>query len=356
MPISVKELRLSLVWTKAFYQDSNLPVLADPAQYIHAFDQARSSSSQPWQLPWISGRPQHFWQYYLKPVAPDNFEHVTNSNARSYFVPLRVPRMSDAVARDGAAATFEGYCFPHSTAVIATICLRPEPGLSLTDAGALALATRNADYQLTWKDNAPATHGTLQSLAQKIVDRVNALAQIAPAALGTPLGYPITITTIIDADGEEKTDPAILGQTLKALLALRSDWRTLDIPIPATTADSDIAQLLPFERGRAIWNPTHFSAVEAKGRRTANGCYHRNLTLAAMQTAALLALLVRAEEVLADPNGQLFAVSFKDVSNAIKLLAELSAGDDTTYRSWSIRHQISFHTDRIKAVASKLGE
>jgi len=354
MPISVKELRLSLIWTKAFYQDSNLPILADPAQYVPAFDQARLSAAGPWLLPWIAGRPQHFWQYYLKPVAPDNFENVSSADARSCFVPLRVAPMAEVVARDGAEATFEGFCFPHSVAVTATIRLRPDPALALADVATLAIATRNADYQITWKDK--ATHGTLQSLAEKVVNRVHALAKIAPAAVGTPLGYPITIATIIDADGEEKSDPAILGETLKALLALRSDWRTLQIETPPTTADSGVPQLLANDRGRAIWNPGHFSAVEERGRRTANGCYHRNLTLATMQTAALTELIVRAEEVLADPRGQLLAISFRDVSKAIMLLNDLSEGQFTTYRSWSMKHQISFYTDRIKGVAAKLGQ
>ena len=156
------------------------PALAFDFCDMQAFDGARSLSALgPWLLPWIPGRPQHFWQYYLKPVAPDNFENVTSANARAYFVPLRVPSMAEVVGRDGPTATFEGYCFPHSVAVAATIRLRPNTSLSLMDVATLAIATRNADYQLTWKDKAPATHGTLQSLAQKVIDRVHALAQLS---------------------------------------------------------------------------------------------------------------------------------------------------------------------------------
>jgi hypothetical protein len=345
-----------MVWTKVFYQDYNLPILADPEQYIQAFDQARLAKSPSWLLPWLPGHAQHFWQYYLKQAAPDNFEHITSTNARAFFVPLRIPPTAEVVARDGTQATLEGFCFPYSAAVAATIRLRPRQPLSFADTAALAIAARNADYNLTWKDKSPATHGTLQSLADKIVSRVHSLARIPLDAVGTPLSNPITIATVIDADGEDNTDPAIFGNMLRALLALRSDWQTVEFKTSDTSAaDPHERQLLPEDRGRAVWIPKNFSAALKKGRRTTNGCYHRNLTLAAMQTAALTALIVRAQEVLADPKRMLLEISPGDVSQAVTLLNDLSKGEQTTYRSWSLAHQIGFHADDINGVAAQLG-
>ena len=106
MPILVRELRLSLVWSKVFAGDANLPSLADPNAYQSAFEGARQSGTvpHPWLIPWIGGYPQHFWQFYLKAAAPGNFQEVKASDARSFFVPLRIPPFCRVAARNGTTA------------------------------------------------------------------------------------------------------------------------------------------------------------------------------------------------------------------------------------------------------------
>ena len=117
----------------------------------------------------------------MQPVAPTNFQSVSVADARDYFVPLRLPPCANnAVTRDGTIATLEGFCFPYNVGVLATVHVRPPKPLPLADMVDAAIAARNADFQLTWKDNQPATHGALQSLADKIVERVHAIALATP--------------------------------------------------------------------------------------------------------------------------------------------------------------------------------
>lgn len=386
MAIFVNELRLSLVWNKVFLKDTNLPHLADPDQYKDAFEKAHTVE-EPWMLPWITGHRQHFWQYYLQPVEPSNFQDLSAVNARAFFVPLRLPACAQVIARDGTVATIEGFCFPHSVGIVATIHVRPPHPLPLLQMVDAAVAARNADFQLVWKNKTPATHGALQGLADKMVERVHDLALTDAAAVGRPLPFPITVATVIDADMQtsapstvpvappetsaansaavsgatiscrgETFDDESFGHALNALCLLQPGWkkRKFDGGLP-DFADPALPQLLAIERGRAIWLPHRFSAAEAKGRKTALGCYHRNLTLASLQTAALTALIGRADEVLADAKGKLLSLQPKEVARAIDLLGKLKGGDYSTYRSWSLRHQIGFHDERIARVSKKLG-
>src|SRR6266849_2288973 len=147
MSILVKELRLSLIWTKVFLKDTNLPSLADPDQYTGSFEKARKGQGPDgsWILPWITGHRQHFWEYYLQPVEPSNFETISASNARAYFVPLRLPPCAQGIAKDGTVATLEGFCFPYSVGVVATVHVRPPESLALLQMVDAAIAARNAD-------------------------------------------------------------------------------------------------------------------------------------------------------------------------------------------------------------------
>lgn len=394
MAVLVKELRLSLIWNKSFYKDTNLPRLADLERYKEAFEKARQSNgvSGPWWLPWIGDHRQHFWQFYLQPVAPANFEAVSAPDARAYFVPLRLPPSAQAVARDGTVATLEGFCYPHSVGVLATIYVRPPEPLPLAQMVDATITARNADFQFVWKDKTPATHGALQSLADKIVERVHALALDNPSAVGKPLPFPITIATVIDAEitadppaasvatstttpsgssqppeaanknlkpagatGAEVTSEVMLGRALNALCALTQGWRSEKFEGFPDSLDPQRDQVAGIARGRASWLRRHFSDVEVKGRKTALGCYHRNLALATLQTSALTALLTRANDVLDDPKGRLLLLQRDDVVRAIDLLHKLESGDFSTYRTWALQHQIGFYADRLTKLSQKLG-
>jgi len=356
MPITVSELRLSMVWNKVFAKDSNLPSLSDPAVYRTAFREAAAGGPDAaWLTPWIAEHPQHFWQYYLSPVTDTSFQKVEAADARSYFVPLRVAPFAHARARDGMEATLEGFCYPQSTAVVATVRLRPASPLTMPELVNAAVNARTADYNLSWVDpNRPATHGALQSLADKVLGYLHELVGIDATAVGLPLPPPITLATVIDAEGEDHD--GVLEQSLMALCSLRAGWQKAKLAFESEgPAQSWGDRLGAIGKGRSIWLPNQFSAVQTKGRKTALGCYHRNVTLASMQTAALLSLVGRADEILMDPNGHLISISPGEVEQAIKILGLLERGEETTYRCWSMLHQTSFYTANIQRVSAKLG-
>lgn len=358
MPILVNELRISLLWTKVFAGDANMPSLADPQEYQSAFTAARlpgPAAAGPWLLPWIAGYPQRFWQYYLKRPAPGNFQEISVSDARSWFVPLRILPFSFLNARDGTTATLEGYCHPHSAAVIGTLRLRPAAGLPLYDAVDAAIAARNADYNLQWKDaSIPETHGVLDNLADKVIQRVHKQAGIDSDAIGVPLPPPITTATVIDAQGDEQED--LVLRALHGLSWLRSTWKRSKLV--EEMPDPDHQSGIAIGKGRAIWLPERFCPSQPKGRKVSLGCYHRNLTMAAMQTAALAALVGRADDIFGDPKGRLIAISPMEVKRAIERLDQIGSGgsDYFTYRSWTTQYQISFYKDRIDRVRQKLGQ
>jgi hypothetical protein len=356
MPITVSEFRLSMVWNKVFAKDTNLPSLADPAVYRTAFgDAAAGGPNAAWLMPWIAGHPQHFWQYYLSPVTDTSFQLIKAADARSYFVPLRVAPFAHAKSRDGVEATLEGFCYPHSTAVVATVRLRPESPMTMPETVNAAVTARNADYNLSWADpKRTATHGALQSLADKAVGYLHELVRIDATALGVPLPPPITIATVIDAKGED--DDGVLEQSLLALCPLRPGWQKAKLEFESEgPPQSNGDRLGAIGKGRSIWLPNQFSDVLTKGRKTALGCYHRNVTLASMQTAALVSLVGRADEVLLDPNGRLISISPGEVEQAIRIVELLKSGDDTTYRCWSMLHQTSYYAPNIARVSAKLG-
>ncbi len=356
MPITVSELRLSMVWNKVFVRDSNLPSLSDPAVYRTAFRSAAAGApNAAWLTPWIAEHPQHFWQYYLSPVTDTSFQTVKGEDARRYFVPLRVAPFARAKTPDGTEATLEGFCYAHSTAVVATVRLRPAAALTMPEIVNAAVKARTADYNLSWVDvSRPATHGALQSLADKVLAYLHELVGIDATAVGLPLPPPITIATVIDAQGDD--DDGVLDQSLMALCSLRPGWQKAKLAFESEgTAQSWGDRLGAIGKGRSVWLPNHFSAVQTKGRKTALGCYHRNLTLASMQTAALVSLVGRADEVLMDPNGHLIKISPDEIIQAIGILGSLERGEEDTYRCWSMLHQTSFYAKYIQRVSEKLG-
>lgn len=186
--------------------------------------------------PWKTGEAQHFWQYYLQPVSPGSFEAVTPEMARKYFVPLRAPSCAQVATRSGVQGTLEGFCFPHGLGVLATLHLRPDEPLPLLVVD-YAFQACHADFGLTWKIGEDATHGDLCSLADKIIERL--LAKVLDGAVprGKPLSSPLTIATIIDADGVRNSTaskvPSGLDLALTALCQLQpehGEMQSLRVP------------------------------------------------------------------------------------------------------------------------------
>jgi hypothetical protein len=148
----------------------------------------------------------------------------------------------------------------------------------------------------------------------------------------------------------------MLARALTALCNLNWGGRSAAPGDPSEELDPEKrnGHGLVLERGRAFWLRHHFSDVESKGRKTAIGCYHRNISLATMQVSALAAVVTRASEVL-DAKGKLLRLQRADVVQAIKLLNLLRGNTFSTYQSWVLQEHIKFYADRIEQLTQQLG-
>ena len=120
-------------------------------------------------------------------------------------------------------------------------------------------------------------------------------------------------------------------------------------------------RLFALERGRAIWIPEHYSDLpiytgdeKYRLRQRSLGCYHRNLTMAVLQTRGLINLVRRSNEFLSDKSQISFLIS-NPVKKSAEMLNKLYLGDEETYRSWSVKHHISYNLEMIKQVCEAVG-
>jgi len=359
MSILVNELRLSLVWMKAFAKDELMPYLEDRDRYEEEFTGAKSGHGE-WLLPWQREELQHFWQYYLNTAETGDLENVEAERAWDYLMPLRAPNWARIVTQQGLRLTLEGYCFPHSVGVVATAFINPVSPLPLNKMVDMAVKVRRADYAVAWPDGGDPTHGSLDNLADALIGRLHQKV-LGQDPRGRPLSEPLTIATVIDAAGVWNAKTNLVPQiesALSGLCRLQPGWRKAS-PKPGgvalwrgEAATGDCLYLL--ERGRAIWMPKHFVETEPKIKRRALGCFHRNQALAALQTRSLTTLVRRAYEFL--PAGPISFQLSNPVKRAIHVLKDLYLGEKTTYHTGSLRHQISYNMEMIEQVGQAVGE
>ena len=374
MTITVKELRLSLVWTKSFSKAEWMPYLADSHRYKSEFKLARQQKGD-WLLPWQPGEWQHFWQYYLHTSEDGDLDKVDASTAWDYLVPLRAPTRAQVGHLPAAVkrVSLEGFCFPHSVGVIATLFLPFEKPLSLAEAVEQAVRARHYKmYGVTWQDDDKKSHGSLQGLANELIDRLHARV-LGGTPRGLDLSEPITIATVIDAndvwsDAAAK-EVAAIDRALYGLCVLKPGWKRgsmKDLVVHGREPlDPDLVpnanRLYTVKLGRAVWVPSHFSEMFGgyedptyRVRVRVLGCYHRNLSLATLQTRGLIHVARRAHEFLAEKSPISLLIS-NSTRNAVEILNKLHLGDMQTYRTWSAAYHIGFHLDMLKQVGAAVG-
>ncbi|HLO17697.1 MAG TPA: hypothetical protein VK206_22900 [Anaerolineales bacterium] len=371
MPIKVKELRLSFVWTKSFSKDVLMPYLSDSGRYKREFNQAILNQGS-WSLPWLPGERQHFWQYYLNTAEIGDLEKVDAERAWKFLIPLRAPASAQIPPTNDMRISFEGFCFPHSVGVIATIFIHPLTTGRLIDTVGRAVKARHTQYNVLWRDNGTKTHGSLQSLAGELIDKLHQKA-LGETPQGERLSEPITIATVVDASGAWAAKPGkektTIDRALFGLCRLEAGWEKGGM---AGLIDSDFKpvtegrrpedqRLYALERARAIWLPEHFAdtpvyseEAQYSPRARALGCYHRNLAIATLQAQSLVKLVKRAFDFL--PQSQVSLQISGPVKRAVRILNSLYIGEVETYRSWSLKHQISYSVDLIKQVGQAIGE
>jgi hypothetical protein len=357
MGINVIETRLSLAWVKAFDKDTLLPYLASSRRYQDEFDKAKAGTGR-WLLPWTVGERQHFWQYYLGTSGTGDLANVDARTAWACLMGLRTPNCANVAAPPGVRITLEGYGFPHSVGVLATAFIRPTTPVPLSEMVDLARRCRGTQYDISWTGGGQPTHGSLDSLADALMDRLHQ-ELLGQTPHGNPLSSPLTIATVVNATGPEALSDQGSSDELDQALARLCELgggpgRPTHGSWLGDGSDPVRDRLTSIDRGRAIWMPKHFSDQPSTTFRVrALGCYHRNLSVATLQARSLTALLRRAEDFL--PREAISPRLVQPAQAAIGLLRDLKAGNSNTYQSWSLHDQIGFYDDLIARVAQVLG-
>jgi len=357
MPILINELRLSLVWIHAYAKDKLLPYLAHKNRYTVEFAQAKAGTGA-WMLPWEAGQRQHFWEYYLYTAEIGGLDDVDAERAWQHLIPLRTATLARVTTPEGLRVTLEGYGFPHSVGVVATVLVQPAPPMSPLETVDRFVSARSADYDVKWKDGGEPTHGSLDNLAEALMDRLHQKL-LGQSTSGLSVSSPISVATVIDASGVQQAasqDKAEVTRALAGLCRLHLGWKTAPVKQEDLIKDDENGDLFyQEERGRAIWMPRYFSGVTEKIRRRALGCYHRNQAFAALQTRSLLTLVRRAGEILSNKEPIPILIS-QPVGSAVRLLNDLYLGERVTYRSRFLINQIEHNIKRVVSVGQLLGE
>jgi hypothetical protein len=359
MTTQFKNFKLSLIWVETipaiFAQELGAAApyafLGKPGQFAKKFDELKApgGSSKALGLPWQKPQGHHFWKHYF---AGRHAGDISGADAWKNLVPLRgeMPfkitlEPPDPPGPSKPRVTFEVFYTPQGLGLVANAYYRGKDK-SIEEIAALAHAFR---YRYRFRMEAERAGGgmSLQSAADR------ALAAVRVQAFGNAeafAGYdqPFTIATFVqgqtDNPDQEVRDGSPVHRVLEALTGWNENFATMNVektPIASaklairTRADSDLVYAR--KGGRAIWLPREFGTSPARPRLS---CYHRNITLASLQTMSLgecVGLVARRLE-RGEKVSPLLLARAKAAARALDVLA---SGDRTaTYRTMSIDAQI----------------
>jgi hypothetical protein len=368
MSMIVHDLRLACIWTRAGAPDLPL-LLRSREHYEAAFDRARHGGGT-WTLPWRADDPDRnrFWRTYLERAT---LQSVSGEQAWRHLMPLRAQPLVQIVPQDLAPtarpvqSAVAGLGYPHGAGVIVMLTFRTSSPLEeMVDT---VIAARQSRYQVTWLRDGSQQVLSLDDLATRLLNRL--LEELAGHADVPPIrtGEPLTVATVIDGSGVDPTHDLTPGDALHHALAglatLHPRWkRHPRIPLDTTTRlpikenQLDRGDLLyATETSRVIWFPSYFRENLYAQRRCYHlGHYHRNITLATMQTSSLLDLIRRAVATLDRyPQQPLDLEESARVKYAAGLLGRLYGGRGA-YATWAVRHQIAPYADLVSRIRQGL--
>ena len=379
MTTQFENFHLSFIWVETipaiFAQelgDAPCAFLGKPGQFAKIFNDLKASaeSKEPiagealkhLQLPWPKPRGHHFWKYYF---AGQHAGQISGTDAWNSRVPLRTKTATvyTVAATDPPEPItpkiiFEVFCTPQGVAVVVTVYYRGEPK-SLEEITALAHAVR---YRYRFRTGQHAGGGmSLESAA------TDALADARKRAFGNASAFagnnqPFTIATFVQGHTDEPdvADGTPAHRALEALTGWNQGWPTMPLDTAAVATaklavHSRTASDLVYarERGRAIWLPREFERPSPVCPPRLS-CYHRNLTLASLQTMSLgecVGWVARRRQ-----SGQkIQPLLLQRARKSARILDLLASGDaTTTYRTMSVNRQIEAAKWRpsIKVVTS----
>lgn len=349
MPVKIDELRLSLIRVQALPNlvaaDAPLAFLGDSLGYEQAF--SNSGSTGQFGLPWPKLLGQHFWEHYLGNIGLKDF---TGAKAWKFLVPFFGPSLAkiSMTVASVKRISAEGYLYPHAVAGVITVVLQDNlPLAKIVDTAVNLVNTER--YDILWPDKTTSDQLSLEGLSVHLLDHLSHLVLGTSAQNTGHLAPLFSVATVVKGSGVKAAAKIkVNGEVHKALAALcnwHTTWHSDNLAAldPSVTLAYKDAETMPaghilygLERSRTIWFPGYFTSKLPIHKL---GCYHRNLTLATLQTESLAALMKTAAGFL-DRHENMSAALDSLTKYAAGNLGRLYGAVDDTYRSQSVRRQI----------------
>jgi hypothetical protein len=397
MTTQFKNFKLSFIWVEtipaiaALGLDSAAPYafLGKPGRFAEKFDTLQAGRpSEDLQLPWPRPIGHHFWMHYF---AGRHAGAISGLDAWNSHVPLRCKR-SPKIAQNAKEpkATFEVFYSSQGVGLVANFYYRGK-NKSIREIVKLA---RGVQSRLRFRTSAGQGGMLLQNMAAHLLEDARQTA-FGNAEATPGFNQPFTIATFVQGETDERKvgEGGPVHYALEALTAWNHNLENDDLKVSTIEsarlnihkrAESDLVYAR--DKGRAVWLPREFApkkenlpldesdanaashlpagpgmeeaaglAIELETDATLDpaepgpeakrpprlSCYHRNLTLASLQTMSLGEFvgatgrqLLRGEKV-----PELLLARAK---SAARILNALTLGDPTlTYRSKSVVAQIN---------------
>lgn len=349
---AIQRTRLSFIWTRTFFDFfdgqnvKNLPFgfFATTSGYKEKYDELRNVvvDANGLSLPWNineSGK-NYFWAHYLQ--GKQRQDLALNDAWDTYKIPFRKQVETQHESPTVLLIRAEGFFYRHGVAVLITIDLG-ECG-SLDKWTAQALQVRRGKFFTTGGEE---KKNSLQEIADNISDALckSALGENKTKGLEFD-GDPFSLVTVIDGVEDYIKEPLEQGgeihKSLEKLATWNDLWPSGENPKLEEKRFSNVKYkienhcIYAGRHGRVIWFPHRFSLQP--GKRHSLGCYHRNLTLASLQTASLGAFISHAANE--SKKGNPLSQYLKNwARSAIGILDDFNTGEKT-YRTWSTKDQI----------------
>lgn len=300
---------------------------------------------------WQKGYGKLFWFYYIGKTSPTTKDLWRALVPLSYEVDLRV-----TASWPNGKVWIRPYLYPWGIGLVADIAAN---GLmDLDEAVKFAFDIRKS-LKFRVAGNQVSPNATLTGLIDLVFDHIRTAVYGADITKGQKSEL-FSIVTVLDADGavpvQAITNEGDIHRALEAMTGWNPLYKSIELTPLAETAipikKSPPGHVLyGGRRGRVVWFPGNFSSVAPYVHTLS--CYHKNLTMASLQTESLCRLATDAADALAtDLSLANFSVDYRDCAKlAAGTLGRLYGGMFDTYRSNSIRDQIQrMYKDAVNVV------
>jgi hypothetical protein len=346
--------------------DFPLGFIGSRPHYAAAFEAIRGGGNPAagFTTPWEDPTGHHYWEYYLN---GEDIALMSGDQAWKYAVPLRAALpVAIATPDPGDRVHAEGFLYPFGIAVALTLVSQTVRPLEEAIDHAIDFKTK-PQLTMRWSgaDAAQEHEATLSAAIDECMAYMRRTV-FGAAAQPDRRSSIFSLFTVVKGAGPDVANvPPQDGDVHRALNAVTNwppDWRASHLPaLDATvrpaldSSDPDSHIVYAGRNGRAVWFPTLFAS--AKPRRGAT-CYHRNITLASMQTAGLATFATATAEVVEEGEWATLPAMHHDCARlAAGLLGRIYGKTRETYRSKGLRYLIDQNdfVQPINALRKQLG-